>query len=405
MSDVVVTGLGAVTPCGEDVESTWSAMTDGDSGAGPITLFEASDYPKVSNIAFEVDADPSEWERVDARRMGRMTQFAVKATEEALDDAGIGLSDDERGSKTVGTSIATAVGWAHEFEEYSRQVANGERVSPRAIIRFLPNLPAGHVSIEFDAEGPNRAPVSACAAGAQAIHDAASDLRSGRADVMIAGGAEAFSPSTMSAFGSMRGLSTRDDEPEAALRPFDEDRDGTVVGEGAAVLVLETRSHARQRGATPLATVSGAGLSGDASHPSKPPEDAAGMRKAVNWGLADAGVDPSKVDHVSAHATGTPAGDVHEATGLNVVFEDVPPVTSIKALAGHLFGASGAVESAAVVKTIQDGTIPPTITCENRDDDCDIPVVTEPRDEDVSVAVSNSFGFGGTNCALVFEEP
>lgn len=404
-TDVVVTGLGAVTAVGTDLDETWAALKDGVSGAGHITRFDASKYPHISDVAFEVDADPSEWELTEPRRMGRFTQLAVGAAGEALEDAGLGLTAEERGSTTLGCSIGTATGGAAEFEEYAAQIENGERVSPRSVIRYLPNLGAGHVSIAFDARGPNRTPLTACAAGAHAIADAASDVEAGRADVMLAGGSESLSPTVMGTFGAMRGLSSRDDDPTAACRPFDEDRDGIVVGEAAAVLVLESRSHARERGATPLATVSGAGMSGDASHPTKPPEDAAGLQKSLRDALADAGLDPSEVDHVSAHATGTPTGDVHEATGLNAVFDDCPPVTSIKSLVGHPFGASGAVESAAVVKTIEDGAIPPTITCENRDDDCDVPVVTEPREADVDVAVSNSFGFGGTNCSLVFEKP
>lgn len=405
MSDVVVTGLGAVTAVGADVDSTWSALTAGDSGAGPITQFDASEYPKVPDIAFEVDADPAEWALTDARRMGRYSQFAIEAAEQALADAGLGETAEDRDSTTVGTSIATVMGGAPEFEEYVGRMENGDRVSPRSIIRYLPNLAAGHVSIEFDADGPNRAPSSACAAGTHAISNAASDIRTGRADVMIAGGAETFSPTTMATFGALRGFSGREDDPEGACRPFDEDRDGTVAGEGAAVLVLESRSHARERGATPLATVSGVGLSADATHPTKPPDDAAGMQKAVRAALADAGVDPSDVDHVNAHATGTPTGDVHEATGLNRLFDDPPPVTSIKSIVGHPYGASGAIESAAVVKTIEEGTMPPTLNCENKDDACDVPVVTEARDADVSVAISNSFGFGGTNGSLVFEVP
>ncbi|PSP80465.1 beta-ketoacyl synthase [Halobacteriales archaeon QS_1_68_20] len=403
MTDVVVTGLGAVTAAGEDFDETWSAVKRGDSGAGPITLFDASEYPKIPNVAFEVDADPDEWELADSRRMGRFTQFAVRAAEEALTDADLDRSGDDRGSTTVGTSIGTAMGGALEFEEYAEQVAAGDRVSPRAIIRYLPNLAAGHVSIEFDAHGPNRTPTTACAAGAHAISDAASDIRTGRADVMLAGGAETFTPTILGTFGALRGLSTRDDEPEAACRPFDEDRDGTVVGEGAAVLVLESREHAEQRGATPLATLGGAGLSADASHPTKPPDDAAGMRKAVEAALADADVDPADVDHVNAHATGTPTGDVHESTGLNAVFDDCPPVTSTKSLVGHPYGASGAIEAAFTVNAVDEGVMPPTKNCENRDDDCPVPVVTEARDADVDVALSNSFGFGGTNGALVFE--
>lgn len=406
MSDeVVVTGLGAVTSVGSNVEDTWTALRNGESGAGHITHFDASEYPRVPDVAFEVDADPSEWDVADPRRMGRFMQFAVKAGAEALADAGIARNGDERDGMTVGTSIATAMGGVREFEESVKQLDAGERVSPRSIIRYLPNLAAGHASIVFEADGPNRTQATACAAGAHAIADAASDVADGRADVMLAGGSETFSPTTVGTFGALRGLSNRDDDPTGACRPFDEDRDGIVIGEGSGILVLESRSHARERGAEPLATVHGYGLSADASHPTKPPENAAGLRKALDAALTDADIEPDEIDHVSAHATGTPAGDVHESTGLNAVFDEVPPVTSIKSLLGHPFGAGGAIESLAVIQTIRDGIIPPTINCENQDEECDVPVVTEPREADVDLAVSNSFGFGGTNCTLVIGEP
>lgn len=405
MTDVVVTGLGGVTAVGTDFDTTWEALVNGESGAGHISRFDASEYHKVPDVAFEVDADPTEWERSDPRRMGRFAQFAIRAAEEALVDADLPLTGDERESTTVGTSISTSMGGALEYEEYAKKVASRERVSPRSILQYLPNLAAGHVSIEFDADGPNRSQTTACAAGAHSISDAAGDIRAGRADVMLAGGAETFTPTIVGTFGALRGLSTRDDDPKAACRPFDKDREGTVIGEGSAILVLESREHAEARGATPLATISGVGLSADATHPTKPPEDAAGMQKAVRAALADAGVEPDDVDHVSAHATGTPTGDKHEATGLKAIFDDCPPVTSIKSILGHPYGASGAIESAAVVKTVAEGTIPPTLNCDHQDPDCDIQVVTEALETDVSVAVSNSFGFGGTNGSIVFESP
>lgn len=403
--DIVVTGIGAVTSVGDDVESTWSALKNGESGASHISVFDASEYRQIPDVLFEVDVDPTEYERADPDRMGKFTQLAIGAAEEAMADADLPANAADRNSTTVGTSIGTATGGAPELEEYTAKVADGDRVSPYAMIRYPMNLAAGHVSIAFDADGPNRAPATACAASNHAITDAVGDIRAGRADVMLAGGTETPSPAILGTFGALRGLTSNDEEPTEACRPFDEGRDGTVAAEGAAILVLESRSHARERGATPLATLGGFGLSGDASHPTRPPEDAAGMRKSVRSALDDADLDPGDVDHVSAHATGTPVGDIHESTGLNEVFEDCPPVTSIKSALGHAFGASGAIGATTAVKTIQEGTIPPTVNCENQDEECDVPVVTEATDADVDAALVNAFGFGGTNSTIVVQSP
>lgn len=404
MAEIVVTGTGAVTSLGDDVESTWTNLISGASGVGHITHFDASQYEKVPDIAAEVESDPSEWSVVNPRRMGRYTQLAIKAADEALGSANLDPTASEHDSTVVGTSIANSMGGVPELHEYSRSIANGEWVSPRAFLQVLPNLASGYVSIEFDATGPNRASAAACAAGSQSIADAVTDLRAGRADVMIAGGTEAIvTPLIFGLFGGLGGLSKNAEDPTSACRPFDVDRNGTVFGEGSAVLVLETREHAQERGATPLATISGFGMRSDAFHPTKPRKDAEGLTESMRRALADAGREPQEIDHVSSHATGTPIGDEREAKAIRNVFDECPPVTSLKSSIGHLLGGSGAVGAVTAVQSIREGAIPPTVGCENRDEACDIPVVTETAEETVSKVVTNAVGFGGTNCSLVIE--
>lgn len=406
MTDVVVTGIGLVTSLGDDVRTTWAALADGLSGVDRITHFDASEYERVPDHAGEVRSDPTDWSIVDTRTMGRYAQFAVKAAAEALDDAELDPESPEYEPSAVGTSVASAMGGLPEFESYAHTVAADEWITPRAMLTLLPNLASSNVSIQFDARGPNRATSAACAAGSNAIADGVVDIEAGRADVVLAGGAEAvLSPTPIAAFSAMRGTASERTDPAAACRPFDVDRDGTVLGEGAGILVLERREHARERGATPIATIGGYGLSADAHHPAKPVEDAHGLVRALDSALRDAGRDPDAVDYVHAHATGTPVGDEHEAAGLNEVFDSCPPVVSTKSALGHTLGASGAVEAALSVESISRGTIPPTVNCDQRDEACDVPVVTAARDADVSVVASNSLGFGGTNCTLVLEAP
>jgi 3-oxoacyl-[acyl-carrier-protein] synthase II len=272
----------------------------------------------------------------------------------------------------------------------------------------MPNLATGFVSIKFNAEGPSRAPCTACAAASQAISDAVDDIRSGRTDVMIAGGTEAPQsdvPPVVGGFGAIRAFtpSDYDDPPEAASRPFDEDRSGFLMSEGTGVLTLESREHAEQREAEILAEITGAGLASDASHPTGPREDAASLSRAISAALADADVEPREVDHVNVHATSTPAGDEHEALALNKAFETVPPVTANKSLIGHTGAACGAIEAAISTLTIANGVIPPTINVDNQDPACDVPVVTERREAPVERVVTNSAGFGGLNASLVIE--
>ncbi|WP_424018216.1 beta-ketoacyl-[acyl-carrier-protein] synthase family protein [Halorientalis pallida] len=404
--DVVVTGVGAVTPVGTDAPETWRSLRAGRSGAGPITRYDPADYPGEVTFACEVGDDFDERPRVDAEKMARFTQFAVAAAGEAVADAGLDPGGDDWEPFDVGVSVASTVGGLPAFEEAVESRRDRGAVPSRLPAVFQPSLAAGNVSIQFEARGPNRAPCTACASGTHAIGDAARDVRTGRADVVIAGGTDAVvTPTVMAGFESLGVLSTRTDDPAAAARPYDRDRDGVVIGEGAGVLVLEAREHATQRGATPLAEISGVGMSGDAAGVFRPHPEAAGLTAAMEGALADAGVDPAAVDHVNTHGTGTRLGDEHECQALNQVFDAVPPVTSTKSVLGHPQGGSGAVEAVATTLAIRDGTIHPTLNLNAQDPACDVPVVTEPRDCEVDAAMSIAAGFGGTNGSLLFTAP
>lgn len=407
--EVVVTGLGAVTPLG-DAEATWRGLLAGESGAGPIARFDPNERGIRGAIACEVDrldatesTRPSAADRLDERTMGRYAQFAVAATLEAVADAGYDPRSPDWEPDRVGTSIGSGLAGLAEVE-----AAAGDRPSPSFLVSALTNLAAGHVSMVLDARGPNRAPGTACSAGTHAIADAVDDVRRGRADIVIAGGTDAaVSPLGVGSFDAMRALSTRTDEPAAASRPFDADRDGLVLAEGSGILVLESREHAAERGATPYAAVAGTGRTADAHHATRPAESGDGLRRCLERALADADCDPDAVDHVNAHATSTPIGDAREAAALEAAFgpADVPPVTSVKGHLGHALGAAGAIEAAVLARTISEGVVPPTLNYETPDPDCPLPVVDERLETTVDRAVSVSAGFGGTNGALVFERP
>ncbi|WP_135305137.1 beta-ketoacyl-[acyl-carrier-protein] synthase family protein [Haloarcula amylovorans] len=402
--DVVVTGLGAVTALGETATETWAELINGTSGAGPITRFDAEAAGIRGDIACEVQSDPETIppdDPIDDRVMGRYSQFAVAAAIEAVDDAGFDPAAPDWTAKRTGTSIGSGLGGLSEIE-----AAAGERPAPSFLVTALTNLAPGHVSMFVDAKGPNRAPGTACAAGTHAIASAVEDIRQNRADIVIAGGTDAaISPLGVGSFDSMRALSNRTDDPRAASRPFDADRDGLVLGEGCGIVILESREHARNRGVGPYVAVTGIGRTADAHHRTRPAEGGDGLRRCIERALDDAGHGPSVVDHVNAHATSTPVGDARETEGLQSVFADtnVPPVTSVKGHLGHALGASGAIEAAVVAQTINTGTIPLTLNYRTPDPDCDVPVVTSPREMAVDVAISTSAGFGGTNGALVFE--
>jgi 3-oxoacyl-[acyl-carrier-protein] synthase II len=405
---VVVTGLGATTPLGGDVASTWAAMLAGQSGVRRITEPWAEQLPV--RIAAYAAVDPVEAVgRVQARRMDRCEQFALVAAREAWADAGAPEVDPER----LGVSVTTGIGGiGSTLAAYDTLNEKGwQRISPYTVPMLMPNGAAGWISMEFGARAGAHTLVSACASGAEAIGYAIDMIRSGRADVVLTGGTEAaIMPLNIGAFAVMRAMSTRNDDPERASRPFDKGRDGFVLGEGAGMLVLESLSHARERGATVYAIAAGAGYSSDAYHIAHPAPDGAGVASAIGRALADAKVDPMQVVHVNAHATSTPEGDPLEAQALARALgaaADGVIVTSTKSMTGHLLGGAGAVESVAAILSLRNQVAPPTINLEDLDDDVPIEVATEPRPlskrgSEPMAVLNNAFGFGGHNVSLVF---
>ncbi|MFB6299902.1 MAG: beta-ketoacyl synthase [Halobacteriales archaeon] len=397
----VITGVGAITPVGSTADESWDAISRGESGITELTRVDADAANLSSEIAGEVGFAADSYACIDERRMGRYTQLGIAASLEAVEDAGLDPDAIETASDRVGVSIGSGIGGFPEIEDG----IEGDRVDPYFALRFLPNLAAGYVSERIDARGPNRAPATACAASTHAIGDALTDIRSGDADIMIAGGCEAaLAPTAVRGFDAMRALSTRNDAPSKASRPFDADRDGFVMAEGAGVIVLEAVDHAAARGAEPIAELSGAARTADAHHPTKPPDDAHGLRRCMQAAIDDADRSPNEVDHINTHATSTPRGDQHEATAIRSVFEEPRPVTSTKSMIGHTLGASGAIEAVVCAKAIQHDLRPPTINYETPDDACDVPVITTQQRDEVDVVLSNSAGFGGSNGSLVFED-
>ena len=403
---VVVTGMGAVTPLGLDVESSWSALLAGESGAGPITHFDHTDY-KV-HFACEVKGlDPNDWmDRKDARRVDRFTHLIVAAARQAEADSGLDIAKE---ADRIGASIATGIGGLGSFQDayYTLLNKGPDRVNPFAIPSIIPNLGAGWVSIELGTRGPLMSECTACAASNMAIGDATDAIRLGRADVMIAGGTEAaVNEVGIAGFAAMRALSLRNDDPKRGSRPFDAERDGFVMGEAGASLVLEDLEHAKARGAKIYAEVSGYGLSSDAKHITEP--DPTGPVNAFKMALRDADVAPEDLDYINAHATSTPVGDSSEtqmlkyALGEEIAYKT--PVSSTKGATGHCLGGAGAIEAIFTILAIRDGKLPPTINYEVADPACDLDYVpNEPRDADVKIAMSNSFGFGGHNACVVFK--
>lgn len=403
---VVVTGLGLISPLGIGTEETWDGLVAGRSGAGPITRFDTTAFSV--KIACEVKGfDPLEWfSAKEARKFDSFVHYAVAASEMALADAGLEITDEN--AERVGVVIGSGIGGFPMIERNNRALfeKGPRRVSPFFIPGAIINMSSGLVSIRTGAKGPNAAPVTACATSAHAIGDAALYIRAGYADAIIAGGTESVvSPMPVAGFSAMRALSTRNDEPERASRPWDKDRDGFVIGEGAGIVILEDYEHARRRGAPMLAEVLGFGMTGDAFHISAPSEDGDGAIRVMRAALKEAGVAPDQVDYVNAHGTSTPAGDPIEVTAVNEVFGDHARsvmVSSTKSMTGHLLGAAGSVEFAASVLTMNRGIVPPTINLDEPDpgDDLDH-VAHEARDASIRFALSNSFGFGGTNACLV----
>jgi 3-oxoacyl-[acyl-carrier-protein] synthase II len=404
---VVVTGLGIVSPIGNSVDEAWPALVGGAGGAAPISHFDASEFPV--RFACEVKA----FEATDfvdakaARRMDRCSHLVVGAARQAERDSGLDLAAV---GERAGTSIGSALGGVASFEQTVRHlVGRGpERMSPFSIVQTLPNLAAGWVSIELGTRGPLLSQSTACAASNMAIGDARDAIRLGRADVMLCGGTEApVTPVSIGGFAAMRALSTRNDAPAAASRPFDGERDGFVMAEGAAVLVLEELEHARARDADIYAEVAGYGVSSDASHVSDPDPVGGNAARAVRMALTDAGLEPEDVGYVNAHGTSTPAGDAAEKRVLELVFGDTLPrrplVSSTKGATGHTLGAAGAVEAIFTVLALHHGVLPPTINQLVPDPECGLDYIPNTaRVEQVDVALSNSFGFGGHNSVVAF---
>ena len=408
MTRVFVTGLGAITPIGNDVPIYWQNLTDGVSGAGPITTFDASDYSV--RIACEVkDFDPTQWmDRKMARRTARVTQFAVAATRQALDDAG--LTIDEDNCDNVGVVIATGGGGISLAEEgaYVLRDRGPRAVSPLLLPGLMPNAVSCLVSIETGARGPVLTSTLACASGNYSMIEAYHFLQRGEADVIIAGGTESAStPVSFAAVARMGALSSRNDDPQRASRPFDAQRDGFVYGEGAAVMIMETEEHARARGAKIYAEVLGGRLTGDAFHITAPDPEGDGAVRAMEGAVEGAGLQPTDIDVIYAHGTSTPLNDGTETKAIRRVFgehADNLAVTATKSMVGHLMGAAGAVSALAAALTLQEGVIPPTINYEYPDPECDLDYVpNQARRAEVDAALVNAFGFGGQNVVLVMK--
>jgi 3-oxoacyl-[acyl-carrier-protein] synthase II len=404
---VVITGLGAVTPLGNDVPSTWRALLAGESGAGEITQFDHAEF--AVHFACEVkDFDPTTWiDRKQARQMDRFAQLVVSAARMAEQDAGL---DIEQEQDRVGASVATGIGGLKSFQDCLDVLRDRgpDRVRPFAIPAIIPNMGAGWVSMELGTKGPLGSQCTACAASNMAIGDGLDAIRLGRADVMLCGGTEA--PIThvgIAGFAAMRALSRRNDDPQAASRPFDAGRDGFVMGEAAGILVLEELEHAKARGADIYAELLGYGASSDATHVTEPDPTGVNPARAMQMAFGDAGIDPSEVGYINAHGTSTPLGDASETRVIKLAVGEENargvPISSTKGATGHCLGAAGAVEGIFATLAVKDSKLPPTINYEVADPECDLDYSpNEARDApDLRVAVSNSFGFGGHNASIV----
>ncbi|AMN68968.1 beta-ketoacyl-ACP synthase II [Psychrobacter sp. P11G5] len=414
---IVVTGMGAVTPLGVDIESTWTRLLNGESGITSISHFDATDYrAQIAGVIKDFDTKQYMSPK-DARRYDAFMHYGVAATAMALKDAGFieAISAEDTPVQNVdqerfGVILGSGIGGIQTIEDSCAMLnARGaKKVSPFVVPGSIANMAAGLVAIKHKLKGPNLATATACTTGTHAIGLAARLIAYGDADVMIAGGSErGSSPLGMAGFAAMHALSTRNDEPTKASRPFDKDRDGFVMGDGAGVLVLESLAHAKARGATILAEVVGFGMSDDASHITAPPEDGNGAARAMQSALNDAGIDPSRVGYVNAHGTSTPAGDVAESIAIETVFASVKDsilVSSTKSMTGHLLGAAGGVEAIFTILALQNQHVPPTINLDNVEDNCNLDYVANKsrKVENLDYAVSNSFGFGGTNGSLIF---
>ncbi|MGH7547393.1 MAG: beta-ketoacyl-ACP synthase II [Gemmatimonadales bacterium] len=404
---VAVTGLGLVTPLGTNTRSTWEALLAGQSGAGPITRFDPAQSPV--KFACEVKGfDAAQYlEKKEIRRYDLFAQFAIGAAEEAVSDACLANSWGRLDLRRVGVVIGTGTGGVATFEENCRALfeKGPSRVSPFFVPMYMPNAAAALISMRYGAKGPNYSTVSACASSAHSVADAATLIRNGAADVMIAGGAEAaITPLAVASFANMKALSERNDDPQTASRPFDKDRDGFVMGDGAAVLILEEWAHAQRRGAKIYAEIVGSGMTADAHHITAPEPSGAGAQDAMRLAMQDAGVGPDEVGYINAHGTSTPHGDAAETAAVKGVFGNQARELifgSTKSMTGHLLGAAGAFEAAICALVVQTGVIPPTINQFTPDPACDLDSApNQSVKRQVRVALSNSFGFGGHNVTL-----
>jgi 3-oxoacyl-[acyl-carrier-protein] synthase II len=406
---VVITGMGTVTPLGIGVDETWQAMLAGKSGVGPITQFDPAEF--TTKIAAEVkDFDPANYiEAKEIKKMDRFIHFAVAAAKMAMDQSGLQVTEEN--AERVGVMVGSGMGGLIAIEKHHEVMLNRgpKKITPFFIPMLIINLASGQISIMYGAKGPNSAVVTACATGTHNLGDAYKIIQRDDADVMIAGGTEAcITRMGIGGFNAMKALSTRNDEPERASRPFERDRDGFIMGEGAGVMVLEELEFAKKRGANILAEIGGYGLSGDAYHLTAPAPNGEGAARCIKMALKDGGIAPEEVDYINAHGTSTKFNDEFETMAIKNVLGAHAykiPVSSTKSMTGHLLGAAGGVEAVVAVMSILNGKVPPTINYENPDPECDLDYVPNTaRDARVNVVMSNSFGFGGTNGCLLFKK-
>lgn len=405
-----MTGIGLVSPVGLGTADTWKGICAGQSGIGPITLFDASRH--TTRFAGEVKGfDPLNWiEKKDVKKCARFIQFALAATAMAMKDSALAITPDN--ATRIGCSIGSGIGGFEVIERENRTLLERgpDRVSPFFILSAIVNLAAGHVSVRYGAKGPNSAVATACTTGAHAIGDAYRLIQHGYADAMICGGAEAsVTPLGVAGFAAMRALSTRNDDPQRASRPWDKDRDGFVVGEGAGILVIEERERALARGAVPIAEIVGYALNADAHHLTAPPEDGDGVKRVMQLALDDARLEASRIQYLNAHATSTPLGDRGEAIAIASVFAGHTSklaISSTKSMTGHLLGGAGALEAGLTALALRDQIAPPTINLDNQDEDNPLNLLPHKSvSMPIEYAMTNSFGFGGTNASLILTKP
>ncbi len=406
---VVITGMGLITPLGIGVDESWAGIVAGKSGVGEITRFNASIYG--TRIAAEVKGFKAEdfMARKEAKRMETFIAYAIAATRMAVEDSG--LTIDDSNSNRVGVLTGCGLGGLNMLELTAKTVdtKGPNRVSPFFIPMLIGNMAPGMISIIFGAKGPNSSVATACAAGSHAVGDAYEIIKYGRADAMITGGVESVVTRTcIAGFGAMKALSTRNDDPDHASRPFERDRDGFVVGEGSGIMIIESLEHAQARGAKIYAEIVGYGMSGDGYHITSPPPDGEGASRCMQSALDNAGIEPDKIDYINAHGTSTPLNDLYETRAIKMTFGDAAhkvAVSSTKSMTGHLLGGAGGIETIFSALTIKDGIMPPTINFENPGEECDLDYIPNTaRKADVTYAMSNSFGFGGTNASLILKK-